>query len=72
MDDVKRAYYEVVFERDYLKQRGSTFQDFFSEIMEKRHHGDFIRVRPWGRAAVRRHAAEDLGATGARRIAGDR
>jgi hypothetical protein len=49
MDRFMRAYYEVVFEKDYLKKNGNEFQDFFSEIMEKCHPGDFQRVRPWGR-----------------------
>ncbi|MHC5056919.1 MAG: ABC-three component system protein [Planctomycetota bacterium] len=49
MDEVTRAYYELRFERDYLLKRGNEFQDFFATIMEKRHPGDFMRVRPWGR-----------------------
>ncbi len=48
MDEVSRVIYELRFENAFLKKRGSEFQDFFSEIMEKRHHGDFFRVKPWG------------------------
>jgi hypothetical protein len=48
MDRFTRAYYEAVFKAAYLEKRGNTFQDFFSEIMEKCHPGDFQRVRPWG------------------------
>jgi hypothetical protein len=48
VDALARAYYEVAFERDFLKKGGNAFQDFFSEIMEKCHPGDFVRVRPWG------------------------
>lgn len=48
MDQFARAYYEVVFERDYLKRNGDAFQDFFATLMEKRYPGDFIRVRAWG------------------------
>jgi len=48
MDKLKRAYYELRFEIAYLKKGGNEFQDFFSEIMEKCHPGDFQRVRPWG------------------------
>lgn len=55
MDKLKRSYYEAIFERDYLKKRGSEFQDFFSEIMEKCHPGDFQRVRPWGNAGDRKN-----------------
>lgn len=56
MDHVTRAYYEVVFERDFVLKTGDEFQDFFSEIMEKRHpDGDFIRVRPWGNTGDRKN-----------------
>jgi hypothetical protein len=55
MDDLSRAYYEVVFERDFLKKTGSQFQDFFSEAMEKRYPGDYIRVRPWGNVGDRKN-----------------
>ena len=49
MDSVSRAFYEARFELAYLKKKGNEFQDFFSDIMEKRYkNGDFIRVRPWG------------------------
>jgi len=30
-----------------MEKRGNTFQDFFSEIMEKCHPSDFQRVRLW-------------------------
>ena len=55
MDKLKHSYYEVVFERDYLKKRGNEFQDFFSEIMEKCHPGNFLRVRPWGNVGDRKN-----------------
>lgn len=51
-----RAFFEVVFERDFLKKTSNAFQDFFSEIMEKRYPGgDFIRVRPWGNHGDRKN-----------------
>ncbi len=53
--DVSRAYYEVVFERDFLKKTATEFQDFFSEIMENCHPGDFQRVRPWGNVGDRKN-----------------
>jgi len=50
MDKASRAYYGVVFERNYLKMRGNEFQNFFADLMEKRYpEGDFIRVQPWGK-----------------------
>ena len=55
MDLLSRAYYEVVFERDFLKKTATEFQDFFSEIMEKCHPGDFQRVRPWGNVGDRKN-----------------
>ena len=55
MDDFARAYYETRFEIRFLKERGNEFQDFFSEIMEKRYPGDFIRVRPWGDVGDRKN-----------------
>ncbi len=55
MDQFKHSYYEVVFERNYLKKGGIEFQDFFSEIMEKCHPGDFQRVCPWGNVGDRKN-----------------
>ena len=55
MDLLKRAWYRIAFERDFLKKKAGAFQDFFSEIMEKRYKGDFIRVRPWGNVGDRKN-----------------
>lgn len=56
MDKASRAYYRVVFERNYLKMRGNEFQNFFADLMEKRYpEGDFIRVRPWGKVGDRKN-----------------
>jgi hypothetical protein len=55
MDQLRRVYYEVVFERDFIKKKSSAFQDFFSEIMGKGYPGDFIRTRPWGRSGDRKN-----------------
>lgn len=49
MDGLKRAYYEKAFENEFLKLKESSFQHFFSEVMEKCHPNDFQRVRPWGK-----------------------
>lgn len=48
MDDFTKAYYEIAFERDFLKKKGDNFQNLFCEIMELRYPGDFMRTRPWG------------------------
>lgn len=55
MDQFRRSYYEVVFKNFYLEKGENEFQDFFSEIMEKCHPGDFQRVRPWGKAGDRKN-----------------
>lgn len=55
MDKLTRAYYEAMFKAAYLERGGNAFQDFFSEIMEKCHPGDFQRVRPWGKAGDRKN-----------------
>ncbi len=55
MDRMSRSWYELAFERDFLKKTGNSFQDFFCEIMEKCHPGDFQRIRPWGRAGDRKN-----------------
>ena len=56
MDKASRAYYGVVFDRNYCKMRGNEFQNFFADLMEKRYPGgDFIRVRPWGKTGDRKN-----------------
>jgi len=55
MDQMKLAHYELRFEISYLKKDGNEFQNFFCEIMEKCHPGDFQRVRPWGNAGDRKN-----------------
>jgi hypothetical protein len=46
---ISRAHYELVFKVRFMEAHGQAFQDFFSEIMEKRYPADFHRVKPWGR-----------------------
>ena len=48
MDRLTRAWYEERFKCCFLEKKGTEFQNFFSELMEKRYPGDFVRVRPWG------------------------
>lgn len=56
MDKYTRAYYELVFERNFLRCKGTEFQNSFGDLLEKRFpNGDFIRVRPWGRAGDRKN-----------------
>ena len=55
MDNFERAFRELHFKTIYLEKKGNEFQDWFAAIMEKRFPGDFIRVRPWGKAGDRKN-----------------
>jgi hypothetical protein len=48
IDPLQRAYYDAQYELNYRKSKGNTFQDFFSDIMERCHPNDYLRTRPWG------------------------
>lgn len=43
-----RAYYEAKFDLQFKTQTGSSFQEFFVAIMQRRHSGDFQKVKPYG------------------------
>lgn len=49
MDKLSRFWYELEFEKAYMKRSGNSFQDLFCEIMERGYPNDFQRVRPWGK-----------------------
>ena len=55
LDDLVRAYREQQLIVVFHEKRGSEYEDFFSEVMEKCHPGDFQRVRPWGREGDRKN-----------------
>lgn len=55
MDRLSRIFYEQTLELAFFKKTGDEYQDFFSEVMEKRHPGDFQRVRPWGNVGDRKN-----------------
>ncbi len=55
MDKWTRAFYELKLEVTFHKKNGNEYQDFFSEVMEKCHPGDFQRVRPWGNVGDRKN-----------------
>ena len=48
MNDVRRSWYEFAFDKAFQTKNGSAFQEFFWDIMEMCHPGDFQRVKPWG------------------------
>lgn len=48
MDDLMRHFFELEYKVAFLEKKGNEFEDFFSDIMEKLHPGDFQRTRPWG------------------------
>jgi hypothetical protein len=55
LDDLTGAYYELKF-RLRCHDTGDAFQDFFASLMELRYPGgDFVRVRPWGKAGDRKN-----------------
>ena len=55
MDDFTKLHYECKFQRAFMSKRGTEFQDFFSDIMERRYPGEFVRVRPWGNIGDRKN-----------------
>ena len=56
MDRYQRAYWELAFKAKFLELKGTAFQDFFAEVMEKGYSGgDFMRVRPWGNQGDRKN-----------------
>jgi hypothetical protein len=54
VDDFTRSWFDLNFEVAFLEKRQSEFQDLFAAIMERRHPGDFQRVRPWGKEGDRK------------------
>lgn len=55
LDSLSRHIYELRFENKFLKLTGNAFEDFFSEVMEKKYGGDFMRCRPWGKRGDRKN-----------------
>jgi hypothetical protein len=55
MDQLKHTVYALKFEIAFIKKGGNEFQDFFSDIMERCHPGDFLRTRPWGNIGDRKN-----------------
>ncbi len=48
MRDVELEWFALRFQGAMLTRRGTAFQDFFADVMEAAHPGDFERVRPYG------------------------
>ena len=48
MDDLKRYIYGLRFSEDFLRKKGSEFQDWFVRIVNDFYGTDFQRVRPMG------------------------
>lgn len=55
MDSLTHHHYELRFTVEFLERKATAFQDFFSDIMEKRYPTDFQRVRPWGNIGDRKN-----------------
>ncbi len=48
MRDVELEWFALRFQGVMFTKRGTAFQDFFADVMEAAHPGDFERVRPYG------------------------
>jgi len=48
MDDFKKCFYDLTFKVAFMEKKAQGFQDFFSDLMELRHPGVFVRSRTWG------------------------
>lgn len=48
MDELQRSWFELKFRDTFRSSDGTAFQNFFSDLMEKRFPGDFQRVKPYG------------------------
>lgn len=49
MDLTQEYWWKISLELKLRKISGDAFQDFFSNVMQKCHGDDFVRVRPFGR-----------------------
>jgi hypothetical protein len=48
MDELQRSWFELKFRDTFRSSDGTGFQNFFSDLMEKRYPADFQRVKPNG------------------------
>lgn len=48
MDLTQEYWWKISLELKLRKVNGDAFQDFFSDVMQKCHGDDFVRVRPFG------------------------
>jgi hypothetical protein len=55
LDEWTRTFYEMRLYFEYRDRDGNGFQDFFTKAMGLVHPGDFMAVRPWGRAGDRKN-----------------
>ena len=49
MTPEQRSWWRIALELRLRKCSGKSFQDFFADVMAKRHGSDYVRVRPSGR-----------------------
>ena len=55
MDAYAQSWYQLKFQNMFLRLKGTAFQDFFADLMSRRHRSDFIRTRPWGPSGDRKN-----------------
>ncbi|RJX22798.1 MAG: hypothetical protein C4575_00715 [Desulforudis sp.] len=53
--DIQKAFYEQKFENEFIKAKGTAFQDLFNKLMGIAYKGDFIACRPWGNRGDRKN-----------------
>lgn len=55
MDALQRSWYRLQLRLLFHERRGEAFQDFFADVMARKHRGDFLRSRPWGNEGDRKN-----------------
>ena len=48
LDDTQRAFYGLIFENAFLREKGKAFETLFSRVMAHGFSEDFQPVRPYG------------------------
>lgn len=53
--NLRQAYYEALFENDFLRSKGDAFQCLFERVMGLAYRSDFMACRPWGNRGDRKN-----------------
>tara|TARA_B110001469_G_scaffold119598_1_gene127319 strand:- start:8239 stop:9132 length:894 start_codon:yes stop_codon:yes gene_type:complete len=52
---IEEAFTESLFQVEFLKQKGDSFESFFDKVMGLAHKEDYMGTRPWGRHGDRKN-----------------